>query len=84
MAGRGGGRATYPHRRQSGLRLPGSLTSPAIVDVVTFGQDHPGAVPARRFYEKLGFFCLGPSSPGPEGTARDRFRLNLVAEQSDG
>ncbi|NYV77658.1 GNAT family N-acetyltransferase, partial [Streptomyces sp. UH6] len=42
---------------------------PAVLEVVTFGADHPGAVSsgARVFYERLGFTAGEPAAPGPEG-----------------
>ncbi|GAA4513248.1 GNAT family N-acetyltransferase [Actinoallomurus oryzae] len=50
--------------------------SPATVEVVTFGPDHPGAVAsgARAFYERLGFTPAEPADPGPEGGSRQVYR----------
>ncbi|WP_433159073.1 GNAT family N-acetyltransferase [Kribbella sp. CA-247076] len=48
-----------------------------VMDVVTFGEDHPGAVEsgARVFYERLGFVPAEPAPDGPEGGSRQVFRL---------
>jgi GNAT superfamily N-acetyltransferase len=48
----------------------------AIMEVVTFGADHPGAAAsgARAFYERLGFIPAEPAAPGPEGGSRQVFR----------
>lgn len=47
-----------------------------VVEVVTFGMDHPGAVEsgARVFYERLGFAPAEPAENGPEGGSRQVFR----------
>ncbi len=52
------------------------VTGPGVVEVVTFGADHPGAVAsgARVFYEQLGFTAAQASEPGPEGGSRQVFR----------
>ncbi|MER7754089.1 GNAT family N-acetyltransferase [Kitasatospora sp. NPDC097643] len=51
--------------------------APAVVEVVTFGPDHPGAVVsgARVFYQRLGFTPAEAAAPGPEGGSRQVFRL---------
>lgn len=49
---------------------------PAVVSVVTFGVDHPGAR-SRRFYERLGFEPSDVIENGPDGRSRQRFRLKL-------
>jgi predicted N-acetyltransferase YhbS len=56
------------------------VTGPGVVDVVTFGPDHPGAVAsgARVFYERLGFTPAETSSPGPEGGSRQVYRKTLT------
>lgn len=48
-----------------------------VVEVVTFGVDHPGAVTsgARAFYERLGFVPAEPAEDGPEGGSRQVFRF---------
>jgi GNAT superfamily N-acetyltransferase len=51
---------------------------PAVVSVVTFGPDHPGAR-SRRFYTRLGFDPVEAVEPGPEGGSRQRFELRLDA-----
>ncbi|MGW5193336.1 GNAT family N-acetyltransferase [Kribbella sp. NPDC004138] len=52
------------------------LAEGELVDVVTFGADHPGAVAggARVFYERLGFVPAEPAPDGPEGGSRQVFR----------
>ncbi len=52
------------------------VTGPGIVDVVTFGADHPGtdASGARVFYERLGFTPGELAPPGPEGGSRQVYR----------
>lgn len=52
------------------------VAPPAVVTVVTFGADHPGAR-SRRFYERLGFLPSETVDAGPEGGSRQRFRLEL-------
>jgi GNAT superfamily N-acetyltransferase len=49
---------------------------PCAVEVVTFGEDHPGAQ-SRSFYERLGFAPGGRVPDGPEGGPRQVFRLEL-------
>jgi GNAT superfamily N-acetyltransferase len=48
-----------------------------VLEVVTFGPDHPGAVDsgARVFYERLGFEPAEPAPDGPEGGSRQVYRL---------
>jgi GNAT superfamily N-acetyltransferase len=52
------------------------VTDPGIVEVVTFGADHPGAAAsgARAFYEGLGFTPAESAAPGPEGGSRQIYR----------
>jgi GNAT superfamily N-acetyltransferase len=54
-------------------------TSPATVEVVTFGTGHPGAVTSgsRAFYRRLGFIAGEAAPVGPEGGPRQLFRLAL-------
>jgi GNAT superfamily N-acetyltransferase len=54
------------------------VTGPGVVEVVTFGADHPGAATAgaRVFYERLGF--TPAAGPGPEGGSRQVFRKTVV------
>ncbi|WP_327151935.1 GNAT family N-acetyltransferase [Nocardia sp. NBC_01329] len=49
---------------------------PGIIEVVTFGIDHPGATAsgARAFYESLGFVPAEAAAPGPEGGSRQVYR----------
>lgn len=53
---------------------------PGIVEVVTFGADHPGAPAsgARAFYERLGFTPAEPAAPGPEGGSRQVYRKTVT------
>lgn len=53
--------------------------SPATVEVVTFGADHPGAITSgsRAFYERLGFAPAEPADPGPEGGSRQVYRRTI-------
>ncbi|MET8574392.1 GNAT family N-acetyltransferase [Streptomyces sp. NPDC005012] len=53
---------------------------PAVLEVVTFGADHPGAVEsgARVFYERLGFTACEPAAPGPEGGSRQVYRRTVT------
>jgi GNAT superfamily N-acetyltransferase len=48
------------------------LSFPCLVEVETFGPDHPGQR-ARRFYERLGFEAGALAEPGPEGGSRQWF-----------
>ena len=52
------------------------VRAPCVVDVVTFGEAHPGAR-ARTFYERLGFEPGERVADGPEGGSRQVFRLGL-------
>jgi GNAT superfamily N-acetyltransferase len=56
------------------------VTGPGVVEVVTFGADHPGAVTAgaRVFYERLGFTPAEAAGPGPEGGSRQVFRKTVT------
>ena len=56
------------------------VTGPGIMDVVTFGADHPGASAsgARVFYERLGFTPGEPAPPGPEGGSRQVYRKTVA------
>ncbi|GAA2772327.1 GNAT family N-acetyltransferase [Streptomyces virens] len=53
---------------------------PGVIEVVTFGADHPGAVVggARVFYERLGFTPAEAAAPGPEGGSRQVFRRTVA------
>jgi len=68
-----------PYRQQGlGQRLiehvMGLVEAPAELVVTTFGVDNPAGMPARRFYERLGFHAAEPAPAGPEGGARQIFR----------
>jgi|HigsolmetaAR202D_1030399.scaffolds.fasta_scaffold00012_47 Acetyltransferases len=47
------------------------------IEVVTFGEDHPDGLAARRFYQKLGFVAAECLEAGPDGGSRQLFRLQL-------
>lgn len=53
------------------------VTAPGVVEVVTFGADHPGASAsgARAFYERLGFVPGEAATAGPEGGSRQIYRM---------
>jgi ribosomal protein S18 acetylase RimI-like enzyme len=53
---------------------------PAVVEVITFGADHPGASAsgARAFYERLGFTPAEAAAPGPEGGSRQVYRKTMT------
>ena len=53
---------------------------PAMLEVVTFGPDHPGAAAsgARAFYERLGFTAAEAAAPGPEGGSRQVYRKAIA------
>ncbi|HCT81544.1 MAG TPA: GNAT family N-acetyltransferase [Micromonosporaceae bacterium] len=50
-----------------------------VIEVVTFGLDHPAAEPsgARAFYERLGFQPCEPALSSPQKGPRQWFRLTL-------
>jgi GNAT superfamily N-acetyltransferase len=52
------------------------ITGSGVVEVVTFGADHPGASAsgARAFYERLGFTPAESAAPGPDGGSRQVYR----------
>ena len=56
------------------------MPGPGIVEVVTFGADHPGAAAsgARIFYERLGFSPAEAAAPGPEGGSRQVYRKTVT------
>lgn len=55
------------------------MRSPGTVEVVTFGDDHPGAVRsgARVFHERLGFTPAEAAWPGQEGGAGQIYRRSV-------
>jgi GNAT superfamily N-acetyltransferase len=72
--GQGVGRALVADAIRRFVRGPG------IVEVVTFGADHPGATAsgARVFYERLGFTPAEAAPAGPEGGSRQVYRKAVV------
>ncbi|MEK4238333.1 GNAT family N-acetyltransferase [Paenibacillus sp. FSL H7-0714] len=60
-----------------------SIETPAEIFVTTFGEDHPEGQPARRFYQKFGFFPLQDGVPnGLEGGSRQNFKLTIAHKDS--
>jgi hypothetical protein len=55
-----------------------SVTPPCVVDVVTFGRDHPGGGAARGLYEALGFEPGAIAPPGPEGGSRQVYTMRIA------
>ena len=55
----------------------GLIGPPAEVTVTTFGPDRQDGLPARVFYEGLGFRPAERARDGPEGGSRQVFRLKL-------
>src|SRR5690349_15048938 len=43
------------------------IQPPAVLSVVTFGEDNVAGRPARRFYERMGFQAGEAAPNGPEG-----------------
>jgi hypothetical protein len=52
----------------------GVVQPPAVLSVVTFGEDVAEGLPARRFYERLGFRPAEAAPKGPEGGTRQVYR----------
>ena len=50
------------------------VAPPAELVLTTFGVDNPDGKPARRFYERFGFYAAEPAPNGPEGGTRQIFR----------
>lgn len=75
VRGRGAGRQ-LTDAAMDRLTAGRGLAEGDVVDVVTFGADHPGAVTsgARVFYERLGFVPAEAVENGPEGGSRQVFR----------
>jgi GNAT superfamily N-acetyltransferase len=60
-----------------------SIETPAEIFVTTFGEDHPEGQPARRFYQKFGFFPMQDGVPnGLEGGSRQNFKLTIAHKDS--
>jgi hypothetical protein len=60
------------------------VTDHGMVEVVTFGADHPGASAsgARTFYERLGFTPAEPAASGPDGGSRQVYRKFVTVPDS--
>jgi ribosomal protein S18 acetylase RimI-like enzyme len=54
-----------------------SVMPPCVVDVVTFGRDHPGGRAARGLYEALGFAPAAIAPRGPEGGSRQVYTMRI-------
>lgn len=52
----------------------GLVAPPAILSVVTFGEDIEAGRAARRFYEQMGFRAAEAAPIGPEGGSRQVYR----------
>lgn len=52
----------------------GFVRPPAEISVTTFGEDDPAGRPARRFYERMGFYAVEAAPTGPEGGSRQVYR----------
>lgn len=76
--GQGVGRALMAEALRRFVRGPGML------EVETFGADHPGSVAsgARAFYERLGFTPCELAPAGPDGGSRQIYRRAVVATPS--
>ena len=53
------------------------VEAPAQVMVTTFGPDNPAGIPARRFYEHMGFYAAESAPSGPDGSARQIYRRTM-------
>jgi GNAT superfamily N-acetyltransferase len=53
------------------------LESPSTLAVATFGDESPAGIPARRFYERLGFEAAEAAQTLPDGGLRQVFRRRL-------
>ena len=60
------------------------VSGPGVVEVVTFGADHPGAAAsgARVFYERLGFAPAEAAAPGPDGGSRQVYRKAIAGKHA--
>ncbi len=54
-----------------------STVNPCVIEVVTFGPDHPGGPAARRFYESFGFSPGPMRERGPEGGSRQSYVMRV-------
>ncbi len=50
----------------------------ADLSVVTFGADNAAGMPARQFYERMGFQAAEAAPNGPEGGTRQVYRRQFV------
>jgi GNAT superfamily N-acetyltransferase len=50
------------------------IEPPAVLSLITFGEDAKEGRPARQFYERLGFHPAEPAPNGPEGGPRQVYR----------
>lgn len=55
------------------------VEAPAMLSVITFGEEIAPGLPARRFYEQLGFQPAEPAPRGPEGGTRQVYRRTFPA-----
>ncbi len=53
---------------------------PAEISLTTFSPDVAEGEPARRFYERMGFYPAEPAPPGPEGGSRQVYRRSFAGE----
>lgn len=53
------------------------VTPPAMIRVITFGEDNPAGHPARQLYMRFGFLPAEMTKPGPDGTSRQLFQLQI-------
>jgi GNAT superfamily N-acetyltransferase len=53
---------------------------PAEFVVTTFGADRAEGLPARRFYERMGFHPAESAPDGPEGGSRQIFRRQMLQD----
>jgi ribosomal protein S18 acetylase RimI-like enzyme len=56
----------------------GLVDIPAELVVTTFGKDNVAGVPARHFYERMGFHAAELAPDGPEGGSRQVFRRSIT------
>ncbi len=54
------------------------IQPPAVLSVVTFGEDNLAGRPARRFYERMGFQAAEDAPDGPEGGTRQIYRRQFA------
>ena len=54
------------------------IQPPAVLSLITFGPDNEAGVPARQFYESMGFHAAESAPNGPEGGTRQIYRRQFV------